>query len=197
MKTKGFFGYLKYSEDVCAKQTAELLKVIFPDAIDVAKSNRQDDLNGVDYWVTLRNGKRLGVDIKNRTTDPSLYYKKIQDVALEIYSKVQGYVVGWTGDPSKITDYIVWYYIETKRWCVFPFKPMRSAFIRNGDHWAGIYKTAKQTTTYEPTEERWQSECVFVPNTVVWEAMQEFLDTTDDPNIPRTSGYAVNECPPK
>ena len=37
-----------------------------PGSLGFEESRRDEDLKGVDYWVSMKNGKRVGVDLKKR-----------------------------------------------------------------------------------------------------------------------------------
>ena len=76
-------------------------------------------------------------------------------------------VVGWTRDAKKRTDYVLWFWQDTKRWCLIPFPMLCGVFSDKWQEWASMYKTRKQ---YTPGRD-YHSECVFVPRKEVWAAI--------------------------
>jgi hypothetical protein len=77
---------------------------------------------------------------------------------------------GWTRDDRKCTDYILWLWKDTGRWCLLPFPMLCGAFIDHWKKWSAMYKRRQQTTKAEG-QQSWQSECIFVPREVVWSAI--------------------------
>jgi len=159
VKTYGFGDQLRMSDssgdDVCS-----ILLQAFPGALGVHKSAVNNDLNGTDYWVEMSSGSHVSVDVKVRERD---FGQK--DVALEVWSVVENKVEGWTRDPNKRTDYILWYWKDTKRSCLIPFQMLCGAFQDNWREWCDKYKTAKQ---YTDKGTGYHSKCVFVPVQTVW-----------------------------
>lgn len=153
------------SVGVTAQLETDLLLKHF-DAVAVTRASIEQDKTGVDFWVTLKNNKRIGIDVKIRDHD----FGK-DDLALETWSVIETGKVGWTRDPQKQTDYIVWYWKDTKRYCIVPYLLLRKAFIQHWQAWRALYKSALQTTRQNGAV--WQSECVFVPRNVVWRAIYE------------------------
>lgn len=134
-----------------------------PNAIDVLQSSESDDKNGTDWWVIRQYNKPLSVDLKARSKD----FGK-DDLALETWSAVETKKVGWTRDDKKATDYILWFWNDTRRWCLVPFPMLCRIFSINWERWQNIYKSALQKTDCENS---YHSECVFVPRKVVWLAI--------------------------
>lgn len=133
-----------------------------PHALSANPSDNRDDRNGIDWWVHVESGNRLGVDCKVRRTD---YMPKGEDdLALETWSVVERRVVGWTRDPAKKTDYVLWLWKDTGRWVLIPFPMLLAVFELNWKGWRKKYKTACQ---YTPDRD-YHSECVFVPRRELW-----------------------------
>lgn len=131
-----------------------------PLAVKVERAIRADDRKGIDWWVTLQSGQRVGVDVKVRDEDWAR--KGWDDIALEIWSVVEKQIIGWTRDPNKQSDYIVFLWKDTGRCVIMPFPWLCSIFIDHWEIWQKKFKTA-----YQNTENRYHSQCVFVPRELV------------------------------
>ena len=168
VKDYSFQDRLAMSTGIAANnEVAEILVTCLPNINVVEKGQLSDDKRGVDYWA-YRNGlSPLGVDCKIRELDPIQEYGS-DDLALEIWSVI-GKKVGWTADLEKCCDYILWFFVPTKRWVLIPFPMLQSVFLANKDTWLGLYRHARQSTD----NGRWESECVFVPRLVIWRAIYE------------------------
>ncbi len=129
----------------------------------------EDDRNGTDWWVKTRIEKWLSVDAKVRKEDWKA--KGHDDLALEIWSVVEKRITGWTARDDKQTDYILWLWTDTGRWCMVPFLMLCHVFRANLPMWESRYKTAAQKTVRG--NQTWHSECVFVPRDVIWSAIKQ------------------------
>jgi hypothetical protein len=159
-----FEDQMKMSEGIGdIEDLQQFLLMHIPYAIRVERASISDDKSGTDYWVTDKFGHRHSVDLKARDHD----FGK-DDYALETWSVIESQKIGWTRDPSKRTDYIFWYWIDTKRWALVPFLPLCSVFEKRWQEWRKKYKPYSQ---YTKTGKGWHSECVFVPSRIVWGAM--------------------------
>jgi hypothetical protein len=136
----------------------------------VLKANRDEDRDGIDWWVECVGGQRLAVDLKARLIDYAASDPSKDDLALELWS-VCGSKIGWTRDILKRTDYVLWLWQDMGRWCLLPFKMLSAVFIENLGEWEATFFTPMQTT--RENGRSWQSQCVFVPRNVVWRAMYE------------------------
>ncbi len=139
-----------------------ILLSIIPGALSAFQAHEKNDRNGVDWWVECH-GKFLGVDCKVRRQDWAL--RGQDDLALETWSVVEKKVIGWTRDAYKRTDYILWLWKESKRWCLIPFPMLCKVFSDNWIVWKNEFKTREQFT---PNHGGYHSECVFVPRKIVW-----------------------------
>lgn len=165
----GFGDRLAFSHGVAQGATVEsILLANLPGACKVIPAHSSNDRNGTDWWVETRSGNFLSVDAKVREQDwaakPEPY--GADDLALETWSVVERQKIGWTRNRSKRTDYILWVWTDTGRWCLVPFQMLCKVFEDNWHSWRGQYRTSQQRT---PSENGgWHSECVFVPRRVVW-----------------------------
>ena len=158
----------RWSEGFCLEGVEPILLARIPGAATVRKAEKQDDRNGTDYWVDRDGGlPALSVDLKARDVD-FLKTKGHDDLALETWS-VCDTKVGWTRDTSKRTDYVLWYWRDTGRFALVPFPPLCQAFSAHWREWRETYFYDRQTSG------GWQSECVFVPRTVVFGALLDWM----------------------
>ena len=137
-----------------------------PSAASVIVADPLADWNGTDYWVERRNGRPLSVDAKIRSSDWASKGK--DDLALEVWSVVERRTPGWTLNTEKQTDYILWLWQDTGRWCLVPFPMLCRISQEHMEHWCRRYQTARQFTP----DGNYHSECVFVPRKTVWRELQ-------------------------
>ena len=147
-------------ETVCMTQ--------IPDAVSVERASTRNDRHGVDWWVYRKHSAALAIDAKVREEDWAAKPHPLtaDDLALETWSVVEKEVVGWTRDTSKQTDYILWIWVDTGRWCLVSFPMLCAVMQDNWKQWLSSYKNSRQSTTREYGT--YHSECVFVPRREVW-----------------------------
>jgi len=176
-QTYEFDEQLRMSEGVAnTVNVSDILLSQIPGAKIVSKANKTDDRNGTDWWVEMASGQRLSIDAKIRRQD----FGK-NDLALEIWSVMESNRIGWTRDPSKRTDYVLWFWRDTQRFCLLPFTMLCKVFQEHWQEWAREYKCAKQHTPNR--NGGYHSECVYVPIRTVWAAIYK-----------RYSGAAYRRC---
>lgn len=164
-----FQGQLRMSEGVDdRKDIKAIILSCFPTAVQVERADRQEDRHGTDYWVTTQSGHKHSVDVKVRDVDWRVKHPGEDDLALETWSVVDK-KKGWTRDEQKRTDYILWIWKDTGRWVLIPFPMLCGVFEKNWKAWREKYRTRKQRTI-DPRG-GWESECVFVPRKIIWNAI--------------------------
>jgi hypothetical protein len=165
MRQYEFHEKLKASEGVCESASIESIVLSsIAGAVSVVKSTECDDRNGTDWWVECENNNRLSIDAKVRDQDWSR--KGHDDLALETFSVVEKNIYGWTLDKTKRTDFILWLWKDTGRWCMVPFPMLCTVFHENLAAWVAKYKVARQFTPR--VGGGYHSECVFVPRRELW-----------------------------
>ena len=140
----------------------------------------QEDINGIDYWATISPTSKYSIDLKSREKD----YGN-NDVALELISKMNGCnKIGWTLDLKKQTDYILFFWRDTKRKVLFPFPILRKVFMDNKDYWMKKYEDnikIQNTLDKNTGEVLWRSQCIFIPLKLLWEKLKEYsVDVSDN-----------------
>lgn len=175
----GFDERLQMSQGICTtKSITAILLANVPGAQSVAAAKRNDDRHGTDYWVNHARGRPYSIDLKARQDDWATKPEPFtaDDLALESWSVVEQQVVGWTRNPKKMTDYILWYWQDSGRWCLVPFVMLCAVMEAKWESWRGQYKTRQQTT---PDHGGYHSECIFVPRREVWaEIYKRFSGST-------------------
>ena len=131
-----------------------------PGALNVIPAHEFNDRQGTDYWIEHKRGRFLSVDVKVREKD----FGK-DDLALETWSIVDK-SVGWTRNEEKQTDYILWFWKDTRRWCLVPFHLLCKVFQEKWEKWLNDYPCYRQFT--KNNNGGYYSECVFVPRREVW-----------------------------
>lgn len=161
---------LQMSQGICeSKSIEEILLKNLPGAQHVKRANSEDDRNGTDYWVYHERGEPFSVDVKVRSEDwatkPAPF--TADDLALETWSVVEKQVVGWTRNQSKMTDYVLWFWKPTGRWCLIPFAMLCAVFQDFWESWCKEFKVANQRTP-RANGNSYHSQCVYVPRREVW-----------------------------
>jgi len=152
------------------KDIRRLILDNIPGALDVHPAHLENDRNGTDWWVEHITGRWLSVDCKVRESDWWATHPEEDDLALETWSVVESKVPGWTRDSRKRTDYVLWLWTDTGRWCLVPFAMLCKVFTDQWQTWSNKYRIAKQKTTRD-NGSAYHSECVFVPRREVWVAI--------------------------
>lgn len=178
-----FEGRMVMSEGVTkAKTMGHILMQNIPGATKVRKANEKDDRNGTDWWVDHLRGDPLSIDAKVRSEDYSVKPRLKDDLALEIWSVIDKLrcdgtreplrVVGWTLNEKKRTDYVLFFWQDTGRFCLVPFPMLCAVFREHKDAWCDKYDHPQQFTP-RPTRDYhgYWSQCVFVPRREVWAAI--------------------------
>lgn len=149
-----------------------LLLEYIPGALAVHRAHKENDKHGTDWWVEHSTGRHISVDVKVRKEDWAAKPIRVRkdDLALETWSVIESRIVGWTRDPTKRTDYVLWLWMDTKRFCLLPFPMLCRVMQQHWECWKRQYQTAKQFTKERNSE--WHSECIFVPRNVVWDSIK-------------------------
>lgn len=157
---------VKFSQGVAHDASIETIVLAnVPGACKVIPAHKQNDRNGTDWWVEMQGGHWLSIDAKIRATDWAARDPDPKDdLALETFSVVEKQVIGWTRNPQKRTDYVLWYWVDTGRWCLISFPMLCQVFTDKWRQWTRQYQTARQFTP----DRGYHSECVFVPRHEVW-----------------------------
>ena len=151
------------------RDVREILLTEVPGALAAHPAATENDRNGTDWWVEHASGRHLSIDCKVRDVDWRATHPAEDDLALESWSVTEAKKVGWTRDPAKRTDYILWLWLDTGRWCLVPFPMLCTVFVEHWERWRSQYKTRVQESNRGNSV--WHSECIFVPRREVWAAI--------------------------
>ena len=174
-----FTEKLAFSRGVRQDTDIETIMALIPGCVGVIKTDIEQDKKGTDYIATLRQGAQILIDAKARAKGASQWWKKDgPELALETWSVMpegkygksfEQTKLGWTLDESKETDLILFTFDEgdTDKVFLICFQLLRMAFLKNLKLWARLYKTGTQDSS------SWQSQCVFVPASVVLNAIKK------------------------
>lgn len=169
-----FCGQLEFSKG--QRQTTDLdtIKAMIDGCASVQVADRNLDRQGIDYIATLRGGAEIFIDAKAREKGCSRFWKSGPEFALEDYSVVPRFPgdpgkAGWTLDESKKTHLILFTFdpSDTDDCFLVSFQLLRMAFRRNYRTWKDQYKNDTQQSN------GWKSHCIFVPASVVLDAIQQ------------------------
>ena len=171
---------LCYSFGEQEQSDIDILKQAFIGSVSVIKTDIETDKGGADYIVTLRKGAKILIDAKTREPGASRYWRyKEPELALEKWSVCpdengDGGKVGWTLNEECNVDMILYTFdpSDSKQFYLLPFQHLRIAFIRHYAEWVNRYGLKKQRSEYGL---KWQSEAVFVPASIVINAIVETM----------------------
>lgn len=180
MAVYSFAEMLDYSRGIREQTDALTIESLIVGCTYVKKTNEADDRAGVDYVATLRNGATILIDAKTRTPGCSRYWRQGPELALEVWSVMPGgkYGIpqtqrktGWTLCEKKNVDYILFTFApsDSPEVFLYPYQLLRMTFARQLPQWRQAYKSDTQDSG------TWQSQCLFVPETVVWRALRDSM----------------------
>lgn len=168
----------------------ETIKSMLMGCVSVEDSSQLLNVAGVDYIARLRMGAEVLVDAKTRNAGCSeFWFKNEPELALETWSVRPGgkfntpesrKKIGWTLCESKKVDLILFKFDpqDTSQVYLVSFQLLRVAFRQNFHAWRKTYKIG-----FQESDHRWESECVFVPANIVYEAIRRAsIGTLRNPN---------------
>ena len=172
-----FHERINMSQGVCENASVEkVLLAKIPGSLKVIQASTENDRNGTDWWVEMSTSRFLSVDAKVRQKDFSAKPPGADDLALETWSvkgeklsdgtRSNNRIIGWTRNENKRTDYIIWLWKDTGRFCIVPFPMLCKVFSEHWETWSRRYKCVEQFTPRG--DGGWWSECVFVDRREVW-----------------------------
>lgn len=106
--------------------------------LNVFRAHKINDKSGIDWWAEHSSGKMIAIDLKVNRVEWKPHIKsgdKRTCLPLETWSNVERKNVGWTLQPEKKTDYVLWTFQDTGRWCLVPFLMLCRVFRDKKDEW--------------------------------------------------------------
>lgn len=170
--THDFNSKLSFSLGEREKFDMDVLKGAIHGCVRVDKTDEQMDKQGIDYVATLRKGAKVFIDAKAREKGASRYWKHGEpELALEKWSVCPSSMltgkVGWTLNEANPVDLILYTFdtSDSRTFYLLPFQHLRMAFVKNCAAWQRKYMIKRQNSQH------WQSEAVFVPASIVLQAI--------------------------
>lgn len=105
----------------------------FPYCLGITKAHNKNDRLGADYILEFAHCQFRTVDVKTRRDDWTDRDEKKQVAIIEIVSNTKTSAKGWSVDPEKITDWIMYFYPTTGRAWFYPADQLRAGVTANLD----------------------------------------------------------------
>lgn len=176
MTIHDFATKLEYSRGVRQATDLDTIRALIAGCVNVEKTDEEQDRAGVDYVATLRKGGLVLIDGKTRTPGCSRHWRNGPELALELWSvrpeNGREGKAGWTVCETKNVDYILFTFDpkDSDKVFLYPFQLLRMAFRAHYKSWKESgYKTDIQDSG------GWHSECIFVPESVVWQSLRTVM----------------------
>lgn len=173
-----FLRDFKFSLGERGRFDINALNKAIPNAYKTVKARKEEDKKGIDYKTILDNGTIINIDAKARRKGAKRDFVDGEPVlAIEIWSvrPTMGNKpeVGWTLKTSVDTDMVLYTFDKDdfNGFYLLPFQHLRMATLRNGRNWYGKYKHSVQPNPKD--NPRYESECMFVPASVVIKAVAD------------------------
>jgi len=188
-----FSDRLQFSRGIRESTDVETIKAMLDGCESCVKTDEATDRLGIDYIAMLRRGAKVNIDAKARAAGCSAHWSHSEpELALERWSvlPVNGTKgkTGWTLSESSNVDMILFTFDpqDTEECFLVGFQHLRMAFRRNLRRWFNRFFNDKQDSG------TWGSECVFVPASVVMDAIVQVSKGTlatvscdPEPDAPR------------
>ncbi len=124
-----------FNKDLARSQRPEVdvlvrlaIKKQFPEVLAIHPAHSKNDKLGIDYWLEFENGVNETLDVKVREEDYTLRGDD-RTACLELIANTNSGKPGWTVDPSKRTNWVMFFYVETKKAFTYHARELRSAVI--------------------------------------------------------------------
>lgn len=162
---RDFHADLAMSEqpDVVAAVKAAI-KARFPEVLNIAQAHKQNDILGADYWLEFQGCKMETLDTKIRKLDYSLRGDK-RIACLELVANTTTGQTGWTLDPAKRTDWVMFFYCETGSSVFYNARELRAAVLA----YLPQLKTKGKASTQRTGN--YESKSLFVSHRELWAAI--------------------------
>lgn len=126
--------------------------------LDIIPSHEENDKRGADYILVFRNCKYENLDVKTRAKD---YYQK-PNTALEYRT---GKKDGWTIDTDKLTDWVLFLWLDTERASLHNARMLRIVARDNQEEWMQTHQQSTQVSNGD-----YSSPCVYFTDHELWAA---------------------------
>lgn len=163
-----FHEQMAVSEQPKVRELIErALRRRFPELLAIHKAHVENDKRGIDYFLEFPNGRMEALDVKVRTKD---FAARGDDcnVALETVANTTTNKPGWTLDADKLTDWVLFLWLDTERDDLVHFRQLRAALAANLETWLAVRRAAIQTT--KTARGSYDAESLFVSSKDMWAA---------------------------
>jgi len=159
METHNFQRSMALTERPDVKVGIEkALRTQLPGLLAIHQADKANDMAGIDYWIEFAGGVMRSVDVKMRSKDFEAQGKP--GLALESWSNMDAEKIGWSRDPSKLCDYVLFYWHSSGRSYLVDFRQLQPLFAREWRNWRGKYGGVIQCNE---GRNPYRSECLFMP----------------------------------
>lgn len=110
----------------------QAIKAQFPEVLAIHAAHSENDKIGVDYWLEFENGAMEALDVKVREKDYAIHGDD-RTACLELVANTRSGKAGWTVDTAKRTNWIMFFYVETRKAFTYQARELRSAVIAGLD----------------------------------------------------------------
>jgi|GEM_PF-1842846 len=132
-----------FNADLARSQTPAIHAAVWkaiserePEALAIHPAHPENDKIGVDYWIEYQHVRMEGLDVKIRAQD--YLHKDPRTAFIELIANTRTGKLGWTVDPLKRTDWILFYYIDTDRHVLYAARQLRNAVIIYREYLIGV-----------------------------------------------------------
>jgi len=161
----------------------------FPDLLAIHKAHDENDKRGIDYFLEFKNGRMEALDVKVRTKDFARHGDAC-NVALETIANSATGKPGWTFDGDKLTDWVLFLWLDTERDDLVHFRQLRAAASANVTAWLAARRVAKQTT--KTARGSYSAESLFVSPRDMWSGIYRLFSYAGNPaDTPRSPSNAA------
>jgi hypothetical protein len=160
VKSFDFARQLAISDSPAVAALVEpFLRKRFPGALAFRRAHETNDRAGADVIVEFPHCQFRFVDLKVRTCDYRARGKA--DVALEVWSNRERGTPGWALDESKVTDWLLFVWVDTGRMLMLDARAVRAVTKSNLRRWQAVNQCADQQTVGRAGN--YSSNVIFVP----------------------------------
>ncbi|MBR1396300.1 MAG: hypothetical protein IJ563_02040 [Selenomonadaceae bacterium] len=146
-----------------AKDDIALLHSYYSEAAQIQRADKSLDKKGVEYIVTLPNGKPINIDVKRRKVGSSNHWRNRNDPELAIEINSNDHKSGWLFNLDYLTDKVLYIFDKADSDTTFllDYRKLRIIATKFKDFW--IKKFGEKTQRNINAGNYYQSKCLFIP----------------------------------
>ncbi|HZM33302.1 MAG TPA: hypothetical protein VFC18_02315 [Burkholderiales bacterium] len=162
------------------------------DYLAIHKAALDNDRHGADYFAEFRHGLSRLIEVKVRVQD-WLPRGQDADLALETWADLDKHTVGWTRDMAKLSDYVVFLWLESGRSLLLDARLLRAWFSETWQTLRGKYGARIIPSKRRGRE--WRSEALYIPHADVVAQLARRQGYVQKPLGSRQSGSERHHWP--